>query len=64
MSSTVYRNEQANPLGNRSGMTRRDLLAASAIGLVAGAPGMARAAGPQDQLTYGIHVSLAPTWIP
>ena len=61
MSSTVYRDGQAN-LGNRSGMTRRDLLAASAIGLVAGAPGMARAAGPQDQLTYGIHVSLAPTW--
>jgi peptide/nickel transport system substrate-binding protein len=43
-------------------MTRRDLLAATAIGLVAGAPAIARAAAPQDQLTYGIHVSLAPTW--
>jgi peptide/nickel transport system substrate-binding protein len=43
-------------------MTRRDLLAATAIGLVAGAPGVVRAAGAQDQLTYGIHVSIAPTW--
>ena len=62
MSSTVYRGAQATPPGSRSGMTRRDLVAASAIGLVAGAPGMVRAAAPQDQLTYGIHVSLAPTW--
>ncbi len=38
MSSSVYRNEQANPAGDRSGMTRRDLLAATALGLVAGAP--------------------------
>src|SRR6266536_1763092 len=45
-----------------SGMTRRDLLAATALGLVASAPGIARAAGPQGQLTYGIHVSLAPGW--
>jgi peptide/nickel transport system substrate-binding protein len=47
-------------------MTRRDLLAATALGLVAGAPGLARAqknsAGPQGKLTWGIHVSLAPTW--
>src|SRR5207237_813358 len=43
-------------------MTRRDLRAASALGSVAGAPGAARAAGAQGQLTYGIHVSLAPGW--
>jgi peptide/nickel transport system substrate-binding protein len=49
--------------GDRFGMTRRDLLAGTAaLGLVAGAPGMARAAAPQSQLTWGIHVSLAPTW--
>src|SRR6185312_10358959 len=29
---------------------------------VAGAPGVARAAAPQDQLTWGVHVSLAPLW--
>src|SRR5882762_9829261 len=45
-----------------SGMTRRDLLAATALGLVAGAPGIASAAGPDGQLTWGVHVSLAPTW--
>jgi peptide/nickel transport system substrate-binding protein len=42
--------------------TRRDVLALAALGLVAGAPGLASAAGPDAQLTWGIHVSLAPTW--
>jgi peptide/nickel transport system substrate-binding protein len=62
MSSSGHQREPATAAGDRSGMTRRDLLAATAIGLVAGAPGTARAAGPQGQLTYGIHVSLAPSW--
>ncbi|HZT89377.1 MAG TPA: ABC transporter substrate-binding protein [Stellaceae bacterium] len=43
-------------------LTRRDLLALSALGLVAGAPRLARAAAPSGQLNWGIHVSLAPTW--
>ncbi|HWB52131.1 MAG TPA: ABC transporter substrate-binding protein [Stellaceae bacterium] len=43
-------------------LTRRDLLGVAALGLVAGAPGVARAAAPAGQLTYGIHVSMAPTW--
>src|SRR5271157_5157961 len=47
---------------NETDLTRRDLLAATALGLVAGAPAVACAAAPQGQLTYGIHVSLAPTW--
>jgi peptide/nickel transport system substrate-binding protein len=46
----------------RPQLTRRELLAFSALGLIAGAPGLAHAAGPQGQLTWGIHVSLAPTW--
>ena len=62
MRSSVRRNEQANPTGDRSGMTRRDLLAVTALGAVAGAPAIARAAGPAGQLTWGIHVSLAPAW--
>lgn len=42
---------------------RRDFLTlAASVGLVAGAPGLARAAGPQGQLTWALHVSLAPTW--
>jgi peptide/nickel transport system substrate-binding protein len=43
-------------------LTRRDLLALTALGLVAGAPAMARAAAPAGQLTWALHVSLAPTW--
>ena len=62
MSTPEHHREPATAAGDRSGMTRRDLLAATAIGLVAGAPGAVRAAGAQDQLTYGIHVSLAPGW--
>src|SRR5712675_2973027 len=46
----------------KSELTRRELLTLSALGLVACAPGLARAAGQQGQLTWGIHVSLAPTW--
>src|SRR5215831_17370343 len=43
-------------------LTRRDALALAAMGLIAGAPGSAEAAGPDGQLTWGIHVSLAPVW--
>src|SRR6266404_4849186 len=43
-------------------LSRRDLLALSALGLIAGAPTIAGAAGPQGQLTWGVHISLAPTW--
>jgi len=43
-------------------ISRRDLLAGGALALAAGAPGVARAAAAAGQLTYGVHVSLAPTW--
>jgi peptide/nickel transport system substrate-binding protein len=43
-------------------LTRRDVFALSAGALVAGAAGMTQAAEPQGRLTWGIHVSLAPTW--
>src|SRR6266478_4658274 len=46
----------------RSGISRREVLALAALGLVADGPGLALAAGPQGQLTWGVHVSLAPTW--
>jgi peptide/nickel transport system substrate-binding protein len=42
--------------------TRRDMLAFAALGLVAGAPRLAHPAAADGQLTWGIHVSLAPTW--
>ena len=43
-------------------VSRRDIFALAALGLAAGAPGWARAAAPAGQLTWAIHVSLAPTW--
>src|ERR1700746_3781472 len=43
-------------------LTRRDLLGVAAVGLVAGVPRLARAASDDGQLTYGIHVSMSPTW--
>jgi len=50
-------------VSNKIGVTRRDALAFTAAGLAAAAaPGMACAAGPQEQLTWGVHISLAPTW--
>src|SRR5205814_9633858 len=42
--------------------SRRDLLALAALGLASGASRVARAAGPEGQLTWGVHISLAPTW--
>ena len=53
---------EANTAAAGSRLTRRDLLALAALSLAAGAPGRAIAAAPQGQLTWGIHVSLAPTW--
>src|SRR5205814_9444226 len=42
--------------------TGRALLPTSALCLVAGAPIARLAARPQGQLTWGVHISLAPTW--
>ncbi len=55
--------EPTRPAGDRFALTRRDLLAATAAGLVAGAPRIARAAAPEGQLTWAIHVSVPPTWL-
>ena len=45
-----------------SGIRRRDFLAMTALGLAATVPGLAVAAGAESQLTWGIHVSLSPSW--
>jgi len=60
MSSSLHDVAQTGPAG-RTGLSRRELLAAAAAGVAAGAVRPALAA-PQGQLTYGIHVSMAPTW--
>ena len=55
--------QETSVQSSSTALTRRDLLgSAAALGLVAGAPTLARAAAPSGQLTYGIHVSMAPTW--
>ena len=46
----------------RDAFGRRELLVLSALGLVAGAQRPAFAGSPQGQLTWAVHVSLAPTW--
>jgi hypothetical protein len=43
-------------------LTRRDLLGVAVGGMVAGMP-LAHAAAPHGQLTWGVHISLAPTWL-
>src|SRR5438132_11590223 len=47
---------------SNKGFTRREALAFAVLGLVAAAPGRTRAAGPEGQLSWGVHISLAPTW--
>lgn len=44
-----------------AGVSRRDLLLLSALGLLGG-PAPA-AAQPRDELIWGVHVSLAPSWL-
>ena len=47
----------------RSAISRRGLLAGgAALGLVGVAPSFAGEGAPKGQLTWGVHISLAPTW--
>jgi len=61
---TIIANGRGNsPSGGGAiDMSRRDLLAAAALGMIAGAPGSAISAGTEGQLIWGVHVSLAPIW--
>src|SRR6478609_7087309 len=47
-------------LDSSSQVTRRSVLALTAAGITAGTS--RASAAPQGQLTYGVHVSLAPAW--
>ena len=42
--------------------TRRDLLALAALGFASAVFGPAGAAGPELEMIWGVHISLAPTW--
>jgi peptide/nickel transport system substrate-binding protein len=48
--------------GSAIQLTRREILATAALGALAGPLGLARAAAPEGQLTWGVHISLAPIW--
>jgi peptide/nickel transport system substrate-binding protein len=56
----MVRDDKGSSIGGHP--TRRSVLAVTALGLVAGIPRAAFATGPDGQLTWGVHISLAPTW--
>jgi len=62
MASPELRGGDSIPRAELARMTRRDVLVLAALGLVTPSPGNVAAAAPAGQLTWGIHVSLAPTW--
>ncbi len=59
--STASRNASLRGDDGTSGTTRRDAMLLFAMAVLAG-PGTAEAAGADSQLTWAVHVSLAPTW--
>jgi peptide/nickel transport system substrate-binding protein len=62
MGSAAGKWEESRFGARETQLTRRELLAYTALGLVAGAPGVTLAAEAGSQLTWAVHVSLAPTW--
>jgi peptide/nickel transport system substrate-binding protein len=60
MSASAPRHGQSIPHGVAAPLTRRSLFTVAAAGIAA--QGSAARAASQDQLTYGVHVSLAPSW--
>jgi len=61
MGAFANRHGKRRPGLNGFAVTRREALTLAAFGLAV-APQTAFAAAPEGQLTWGIHVSLAPTW--
>ena len=55
-------NKEERMRGSAIQLTRREILATAALGALAGPLGLARAAAPDGQLTWGVHISLAPIW--
>src|SRR3954471_2894668 len=58
--STPRDGTEFGPHNGAACIDRRQLLLLSAFGLAAGAPALA--ATPNGELTWGVHVSLAPSW--
>jgi peptide/nickel transport system substrate-binding protein len=62
MAGNVSETRALVPARNDVHVTRRDLLAMTAAGLMAGAPRFAWSAASAGQLAWGVHVSLSPVW--
>jgi peptide/nickel transport system substrate-binding protein len=62
MGASIGGSGRFRPDTSEAGLSRREFLAVAGLTLAAGAPGAAFAAVPQGQLTWGVHVTLAPTW--
>jgi peptide/nickel transport system substrate-binding protein len=63
MGPSLSRREKAEIGANKAQVSRRDVFALAALGFAAGAPRFANAAGPEGQLIWGIHTTLAPAWL-
>lgn len=62
MLSSLFSCRKHRPCASRSPTARHHVLALVAIVLALGVPFSTRAAGPEGQLTWAVHVTLAPTW--
>lgn len=63
MTQLLDRDNQTSNSETGFAVSRRDFLSlAAATGLIAGVPESAHAVVPKGRLTWGVHVSLAPTW--
>jgi peptide/nickel transport system substrate-binding protein len=63
MGPSLSSREKAESDTKKAQVTRRDVFALAALGLSAGVPRFANAAGPEGQLIWGIHTTLAPAWL-
>src|SRR5882757_2663602 len=59
--SSGLEDREPYPAGGSAAIGRRDVLLAAAVGLATSGPRFADAAS-SDRLTWGVHVSIAPTW--
>src|SRR5438477_7447406 len=62
MGSFVGDRRKPGRFASQPALSRRELLAFGATAAVAGVPRLAGAAAPEGQLTWGLHLPLAPTW--
>ena len=60
--SPILCREKSRHGGNGLLTTRRHVVALLALALMVAVPGSAIAGNPEGQLTWGVHISLAPTW--